>query len=68
MVRTLIDIDDAALQAVAELLGTRTKRETVNRALRELLSQHGRVRVLQRFLADSDQLTAVIDTYRRSLR
>lgn len=34
MARTMIDIDEEALAVAAERLGTRTKRETVNEALR----------------------------------
>lgn len=36
MARTVIDIDDDALAAAAAELGTRTKVDTVNAALREI--------------------------------
>jgi Arc/MetJ family transcription regulator len=35
MARTLIDLDDELLAQAAELLGTTTKKDTVNRALAE---------------------------------
>lgn len=35
MSKTLIDLDDALLAQAAELLGTKTKKDTVNRALSE---------------------------------
>lgn len=40
MTRTLIDLDDAALDEVRAILGTTTKVETVNRALRETVRLH----------------------------
>jgi Arc/MetJ family transcription regulator len=39
MTRTLIDVDDVALAKAAALLGTRTKVETINNALRAVTSQ-----------------------------
>jgi Arc/MetJ family transcription regulator len=44
--RTNIEIDDAVLQEAQALTGTRTKRETVDLALRELVSRHRRIGVL----------------------
>lgn len=35
MTKMLIDIDDDALAEAAEILGTKTKKDTVNAALRE---------------------------------
>ncbi|MFY7069532.1 type II toxin-antitoxin system VapB family antitoxin [Nocardiopsis changdeensis] len=40
MSRTVIDLDEEALAAAAEELGTTTKVETVNRALREIAARH----------------------------
>lgn len=37
MTKTLVDIDDALLADVAEQLGTKTKKDTVNAALAEVL-------------------------------
>ncbi|GAA4612336.1 hypothetical protein GCM10023195_52760 [Actinoallomurus liliacearum] len=34
MTKILVDVDDDALAAAAKVLGTRTKRDTVNTALR----------------------------------
>ncbi|MQY23942.1 type II toxin-antitoxin system VapB family antitoxin [Nocardia macrotermitis] len=36
MVETIIDIDEQALAAAAEILGTTTSSDTVNAALREI--------------------------------
>jgi Arc/MetJ family transcription regulator len=44
--RTNIDIDDAVLREAQRLMGTRTKRETVDLALRELVARHRRIGVL----------------------
>lgn len=44
--RTNIEIDDAVLRAAQELVGTRTKRETVDLALRELVARHRQLGIL----------------------
>lgn len=44
--RTNIDIDDDALREAQKLVGTRTKRETVDLALRELVARHRRIGIL----------------------
>ena len=41
--RTVIDIDDEALAAAAGILGTKTKVDTVNTALREIAARERRV-------------------------
>lgn len=46
MSRTVIDLDDDALEAAARELGTTTKRDTVNSALREIVDRNRRLRVL----------------------
>jgi Arc/MetJ family transcription regulator len=46
MVKTLIEIDEEALATAAEILGTKTKKETVNAALREVGQRLERLRVL----------------------
>jgi len=55
MARTVIDVDDDSLSAAAEVLGTKTKVETVNRALAEIAARRGRLA----FLDDLD--TAATD-------
>jgi Arc/MetJ family transcription regulator len=57
MTKTLIDIDDELLASAAAVLGTSTKRSTVEAALRELIARHRRlagVEALQElgFIAD----------------
>jgi Arc/MetJ family transcription regulator len=44
--RTNIDIDDDVLREAQRLIGTRTKRETVDFALRELVTRHRRLGIL----------------------
>lgn len=44
--RTNIDIDDDVLREAQRLVGTRTKRETVDFALRELVARHRQLGVL----------------------
>lgn len=42
MPKTVIDIDEEALARAAELLGTATKKDTVNAALRDVVARHAR--------------------------
>lgn len=44
--RTNIDIDDEVLHEAQRLLGTRTKKATVDLALRELVARHRQIGVL----------------------
>lgn len=46
-VRTNIDIDDDLLAEAQQIAGTRTKRATVDYALRELVRRKGRQAVLE---------------------
>ena len=46
MSRTVIDVDDQKLREAAEILGTHTKVETVNRALAEVVAQSRRMDLL----------------------
>jgi Arc/MetJ family transcription regulator len=48
MTKVLIDIDDEALAEAAELLGTKTKRDTVNTSLRETAMRLRRAQALAR--------------------
>ncbi|MGW1988675.1 type II toxin-antitoxin system VapB family antitoxin [Embleya sp. NPDC001921] len=54
MARTVIDLDDDLVAAVAQALGTGTKRETVNTALREVLDNRRRALALTRLRAAAD--------------
>jgi Arc/MetJ family transcription regulator len=45
--RTNIDIDEAVLRAAQRLTGARTKRETVDVALREVVARHERAKILE---------------------
>ena len=44
--RTNIEIDDEVIGEAQRLIGARTKRETVDTALRELVARHHRLGVL----------------------
>ena len=44
--RTNIEIDDEVMREAKRLIGARTKRETVDAALRELVARHRRIGVL----------------------
>lgn len=48
MTRTVIDLDDDLVADVAKALGTSTKKETVNTALREVLEHRRRALALTR--------------------
>ncbi|WP_370063373.1 type II toxin-antitoxin system VapB family antitoxin [Streptacidiphilus sp. MAP5-3] len=50
MAKTLIDLDDEALAFAAEALGTRTKKDTVNAALREVGARARRERALEQMI------------------
>ena len=54
--RTTVDIDDEALAAVAAVLGTSTKVDTVNRALAEIAVRPRRVAALERLRTATDDL------------
>ncbi len=44
--RTNIEIDDDVMNEARRLIGARTKRETVDTALRELIARHRQIGVL----------------------
>ncbi|MFE5493924.1 type II toxin-antitoxin system VapB family antitoxin [Streptomyces virginiae] len=48
MSRTVIDLDDDALAEAAQLLGTTTKKDTVNAALREVADRRRRAAAIER--------------------
>jgi Arc/MetJ family transcription regulator len=50
MTKMLIDIDDEALAEAAALLGTTTKKDTVNQALRETTQRLRRANALARLV------------------
>jgi Arc/MetJ family transcription regulator len=51
MTKMLIDIDEEALAAAAALLGTRSKKDTVNTALRETAERRRRAEALAELAA-----------------
>jgi Arc/MetJ family transcription regulator len=48
---TQIDIDEAALTEAMRLAGTKTKKDTVNLALREFAARHRRAAALEHYAA-----------------
>lgn len=46
---TRIDVDDDALAEAMRLSGLKTKKETVNLALREYATRHGRLQAIERY-------------------
>jgi len=55
MVKTPIEIDEEALATAAEVLGTKTKKDTVNAALREVGQRLVRLEALARLGEMADQ-------------
>jgi len=51
MAKTLIDVDEEMLTAAQQALGTNTKKETVNAALRAVTALAARRRDLQRLIS-----------------
>lgn len=56
MTRTLIDIDDEALAAAARELGTKTKVDTVNRALADIAGRGARLAAIVHLRETTDDL------------
>jgi Arc/MetJ family transcription regulator len=70
MVKTPVEIDQEALALAAEVLGTKTKKDTVNAALREVGQRLDRLRALARLRemadqGDFDEFTGNKAAYRR---
>lgn len=56
MTKLLVDVDDAMLEAAQRVLGTRSKKDTVNAALARLVAEQG-----ERLRLAIDQLAALND-------
>lgn len=50
-----VEVDDEALAEAAEILGTKTKKDTVNAALLEVAKRHKRLRALERLTAMAER-------------
>lgn len=63
MTKVLIDIDDGALREASQLLGTKTKKDTVNTALRETAQRLRRAQALGRLaeLGESGAFDELLD-------
>ncbi|WP_033328106.1 type II toxin-antitoxin system VapB family antitoxin [Streptomyces yerevanensis] len=72
MGKTLIEIDEEALAVAQDAFGTKTKKDTVNRALREVsdrVKRHEARMAAERIAAEALDLDALTDksTYRPGL-
>jgi Arc/MetJ family transcription regulator len=69
MSKLLLEVDDDALAEAASILGTKTKRDTVNTALLEVAKQHTRALALAelREMGDRGDFDVLLDkkNYRR---
>jgi Arc/MetJ family transcription regulator len=63
MTKILIDVDDHALAEASDLLGTKTKKDTVNTALRETAQRLRRAKALARLaeLGESGTFDELLD-------
>lgn len=68
MTKMLIDVDDAALAEASELFGTKTKKDTVNTALREAVQRLRRARAYARLgeLAEAGMFDELLDKRHRA--
>jgi Arc/MetJ family transcription regulator len=70
MVKTPVEIDEEALATAAQVLGTKTKKDTVNAALREVGQRLARLEALARLgemasQGDFDEFLGDKSAYRR---
>ncbi|TDV39746.1 type II toxin-antitoxin system VapB family antitoxin [Actinophytocola oryzae] len=63
MARTVIDLDDDLVADVSKALGTSTKKETVNAALREVLENRRRALALARLRASAAEGAFDLDVF-----
>jgi Arc/MetJ family transcription regulator len=64
MTKTLIDVDDEALAEASKVLGTTSKKDTVNAALREIIDRRRRAAAIARMrqmVAEGEIDFSVID-------
>ena len=66
--KTLIDIDERRLAKAQRLLGTTTKKDTVNQALAEVIAVHARRRELERLRGDALAELADLEVRARAWR
>lgn len=48
MTKTLVDVDETALSRAQEILGTTTKKDTINTALHEVVANRERAEAVER--------------------
>lgn len=63
MAKVLVDVDDEALAEASELLGTKTKKDTINGALRETIQRLRRAHALARLaeMGEAGTFDALLD-------
>lgn len=64
MTKILVDVDDTMLAEAMELLGTKTKKETINLALSELMARQRRVNAFRELCALADSGALDLDALR----
>ena len=57
---TQIDLDDEALAQAMRLSGAKSKKDTVNLALREYAARHGRIAALDRYASQKSRPNAQV--------
>jgi Arc/MetJ family transcription regulator len=53
---TAVDIDDAVLDQARSILGTKTKKETINAALREVVRRKAAVEMIELLKSDAVEI------------
>lgn len=63
MTKVLVDVDDEALAEASALMGTKTKKDTINGALRETIQRLRRAQALARLaeMGESGAFDALLD-------
>ena len=63
MTKVLVDVDDDALAEASALMGTKTKKDTINGALRETVQRLRRAQALARLaeMGESGAFDALLD-------
>ena len=68
MTKRVVDIDDDLLQFVKDWLGTKTIKETVNQALREVARQPDRLEMVKHWLTDPGRDTRQLEVLEKAYR
>lgn len=66
MAITAVDIDDAMLEKAREILGTRTKKDTINAALREVVRREAATALIDLLKSDAVEIRDHREVRRRN--